>query len=435
MTPSLAFPLPERPRLRSLEPRWIEIDGEPRLWLRDPLELGEGVVLVPEALVPLLGLLDGGRDHETIGREFARRTSVSATVAQVRAVLAELDEALLLDSPRARWAGEHALAAYRSAPFRPPALAGRGYPAQADDLDATLAVYRRAWRERGGGRKALDSALAKGVLSPHIDFRRGGPLYAGTWEQALPAVAEAEVVVLFGTDHMGGAGRLTPTRQRYATPWGALDTDVTAVEALAAAMGDKLAFDEELHHRREHSIELASVWLHWALREAGRPTGDVPLVLPILCGSFFCYLHPELGDDGAAALPEDDAILGRALDALASTLEGRRALVVAAADLAHIGPAFGDPHGLTAPAREELAARDAALLRTLTAGDASAFLEQLRAEHDDRRVCGLPPIYWSMRLLERLYGAPPRGTVVGYDQCPADADGGSVVTIAGALWR
>ena len=74
------------------------------------------------------------------------------------------------------------------------------------------------------------------------------------------------MVVIFGTDHAGSAGRLTPTRLPYATPWGPLPLDVEAVDALSAALGEGVAFGEELHHRREHSIELAAAWLHWGLR-------------------------------------------------------------------------------------------------------------------------------------------------------------------------
>jgi hypothetical protein len=72
--------------------------------------------------------------------------------------------------------------------------------------------------------------------------------------------------------------------------------------------------------------------------------------------------------------------------------------------------------------------RDRQLLSSVESGDAEAFFAQLRAEHDERRICGLPPVYLTLRLLESS-----RGQVVGYDQCPADADGGSLVSIAGVL--
>lgn len=274
-----------------------------------------------------------------------------------------------------------------------------------------------------------------GILSPHIDYARGGSLYAGTWMAALPAVASAEVVVIFGTDHAGSAGRLTPTRQRYATPWGPLPTDRDAVDAVAVALGEAGAFDEELHHRREHSIELAAVWLHWALRRSGRSPAAMPAVIPILCGSFYPYVQRGAGPAQGSPLPEAQPQLAAALTALRRAIGERRALIVSAADLAHVGPAFGDRVPLDDDAKRRLARSDDRVLEGPFAGSADAFLDALRVAGDRTRVCGLPPTYWALRLLQCLTAIPVSGRLVGYRQCPADATFGSVVSIAGVLWE
>lgn len=275
---------------------------------------------------------------------------------------------------------------------------------------------------------------ASGVLSPHIDYGRGGSLYAGTWMAALPAVASAEVVVIFGTDHAGSAGRLTPTRQHYATPWGPLPTDVDAVDAVAAALGEAGAFDEELHHRGEHSIELASVWLHWALRRSGRTAAALPAVIPILCGSFYPYVQRVAGTAQGSPLPEARPHLA-ALAAIRRAIGDRRALIVSASDLAHVGPAFGDRAPLGDDAKRRLASSDHWVLEGALSGSADAFLEALRDVEDRTRVCGLPPTYWALRLLQYVTAQPVSGRLVGYCQCPADTTFGSVVSIAGVLWE
>ncbi|MFI5269540.1 MAG: AmmeMemoRadiSam system protein B, partial [Chloroflexota bacterium] len=117
-----------------------------------------------------------------------------------------------------------------------------------------------------------------------------------------------------------------------------------------------------------------------------------------------------------------------AVEALRSATRGRRVLVAAAADLAHMGPAFGDPEPLDAPAKERITAADEALLTALCTGSAEAFLGPLLAEHDARRICGLPPIYLTLRYL-----AGSSGIVTSYRQCPADAAFGSLVSAAGVL--
>ena len=448
------YPLPARPRLRAVEPAWVLYEGEPRLWLRDPLELTDRTALIPRALVPLLAALDGTRDLGAIRRAYALSTGVFLPDHVLETVLGALDEALLLDSPRLAPAKQQAIAAFRELPFRPPALVGRSYPAAPDELDALFDAFTTAAGDLAPSRRRphqvsdvgppLQPRLtlpavaplrpidrAAGLISPHIDYARGGPVYAATWQAAAPAVASAEVVVIFGTDHHGSAGRLTPTPQRYATPWGVLPADDAVTRAVAEALGADIASDEELHHRREHSIELAAVWLHWTLRRAG--VTRLPAVVPVLCGSFHCYVAHEPGQ--TPATPDDDACAGAALDALVGALGGRRTLVVSAADLAHVGPAFGDPAPLTARDKVALAASDAALLAQACRGEAAPFLAELRAERDRRRVCGLPPTYWALRLLEALAGRPLPGRLAGYDVCPADANAGSVVSIAGLLWE
>jgi AmmeMemoRadiSam system protein B len=118
------------------------------------------------------------------------------------------------------------------------------------------------------------------------------------------------------------------------------------------------------------------------------------------------------------------------IDVLQEVAALRRTLVVAAADLAHVGPAFGDPFGVDFVGRAQLRSADERLLSTVYAGDASAFFNLLREEGDRRHVCGLPPIYLMLRLLEGASGEPS-----GYALCPADAQGTSIVSIAGVVLR
>ena len=432
-------------------------NGTPHLALRDHLQLSSRIALIPEPLVPLLAAMDGQRDYDQLVAAFAEQVGLLLPPDVARSIAAQLDEALLLDSPRLSSAVAAARAAFRAGPHRAVALAPTSYPADPDALQADLdalcptAVVTRSRRkaEHGAGAPAgaaIPAPLlpqltlplvqplgpiqrAAGVLSPHIDYARGGRVYGATWAATVEAVHTAEVVVVFGTDHHGSPARLTPTAQRYATPWGAFPSDPDAVRAVASAAGEEVAYAEELHHTREHSIELATVWLHWALRRAA--VNALPPLVPVLCGSFHCYTHAEAG----GASPTSDPVAEATVDALAAALAGRRVLVVSAADLAHMGPAFGDASPLAAGDKRALTEGDARLLKAAGSGQAATFLTAVQDEQDRRRVCGLPPTYWALRLLERLTGRPTAGRVAGYDVCPADARAGSVVSIAGMLWE
>ena len=93
-----------------------------------------------------------------------------------------------------------------------------------------------------------------------------------------------------------------------------------------------------------------------------------------------------------------------------------------------MGPAFGDSIPLDDVTKAKVRSEDAESLSAICDGDAGRFLDISRNESDRRRICGLPPIYIMLRLLG---GAS--GVQMGYDQCPADAANGSIVSIAGAL--
>lgn len=402
------------PNLRAVEVHAINRQGQPELLLRDPLGLTDKMVILPQALAPMLALCDGTRGVSELHAALLVRAGVVVPPDVIQRVIEHLDGALLLDNERFARAYADALQAFRSAPFRSPALAGNSYPADPDALrqllDGYLAQVSTADGPASGG-------PVRALISPHIDYARGGLVYAGVWRQAAEAAREAELVVIFGTDHNGGNGRITLTRQNYATPYGVLPTAVEVVDALAAALGDASAFEEEIHHRREHSIELAAVWLHHVRNAEACP------IVPILCGSFQHFIE-ERRD------PAEDATLSAALNALRQATEGRRVLWVAAADLAHVGPAFHDPFEIDYVRYLHLQAADDLLMETLRQPDAAAFFRTIANEGNRRNICGLPPIYLTLRMLQP--GA--LGRLTGYERCPADDTRTSFVSICGAVF-
>jgi AmmeMemoRadiSam system protein B len=354
--------------------------------------------------------MDGTRDERALEAVLQVRYAVRLAPGLLSRLLEDLDASYLLDNERFEEARMAALRVYREAPCRPMTLDAAGFPSDGEEaaarLQATLDALPPLPAEPG-------AEPIRGLVSPHIDYERGGPVYAEVWRASAEAARRAELVILFGTDHYGSDGTLTLTRQSYTTPWGMLPTETKLVDALAEAMGTEAAFAEELHHRREHSIELVAVWLHFI--RGGR---KVPVV-PILCGSFGGFIAGS-GD------PATHEPFSAALDLLREAAAECRTLVVAAADLAHMGPAFGDAYGLDLVGRAQLRRADERLLEAVYAGSAQAFYDQLRAERDRRHVCGLPPIYLTLRLLGGTSGG-----AAGYALCPADPQGLSFVSIAG----
>lgn len=399
------------PKLRPLQPMPATHAGQPGFVLRDPLALGKQTLFLPREMGPLLTLCDGTRDLPELRAALIVRFGVQVPLEMLAQLVAQLDAACLLDNERSAQAHDAALTAYRDAPFRQPALAGNSYPADPDRLAAYLAAIQAELPS--DDRASETDASVRGVVCPHIDFQRGGRVYAGLWRRAADAARQAELVVVLGTNHIGG-GLLSLTRQHYATPWGVLPTARKVVDALANAIGKEEAFRDEFHHRVEHSIELAVVWLQAVLGD------QTPSLVPILTGSFQRFVNGQ-------SSPHNNEKLAAAVEVLQEVTAQKRTLVVAAADLAHMGPAFGG-QPLDFLRRAQLKGADDQLLQAICEGNSETFFGQIKAEGDRRNVCGLPPIYLALCILGQTHGQ-----VAGYEICPADQANTSSVSVAGVL--
>jgi AmmeMemoRadiSam system protein B len=405
--------LSTKPTLRPLDFQPVYYQGRQMWHLRDPLRLSELQLFLPPALAHLLTYLDGTRDPAEIRRAFSRDVGEEVDAALVDDTLAQLDRAFLLDNERSRRAREEMLLAFRRQGERPPALAGAGYPADPNDVIALFEAYGAQDDEAPD-----DGWRGRAVVSPHIDYQRGGPVYARVWRRAAASVADAELVLIFGTDHNGGLGTVTLTELPYSTPFGQLPAAPDVVRGLAQALGEENAFELELNHRAEHSVELSAVWLHYICHKLGRTP---PPMVPILCGSFHHFVSN-------GHHPAQDGALNAFLQALRAASTGKKVLAVASVDLAHVGPAFGDPFAFNEARREALRASDRSLITAINDGDYDRFYDEIAAVGDRHHICGFSSTYLMLRYLQKV-----RGIQVAYEQCPADEQGASFVSICGLL--
>ncbi len=384
------------------------------MWLvTDPLRLSDQQLLVPQVLGALLAFCDGTRTVAELQAHFSAHVGEAVDIAIIKDVLAQLDQAYLLDNGRFHQARQALLDEYRAQPHRPPALADLSYPGNPQELTQRLQEYAA-----GDSLNGWQPWRGRGIISPHIDYFRGGKVYAQVWRRAETAVREADLVLIFGTDHNGGYGAITLTRQPYATPYGVLPTHLPLVEKLAKAVGPEAAFADEIHHKQEHSVELSAVWLHHIYQEAGMQ--PKPMV-PILCGSFHHFVSN-------GSHPEDDARITAVIQTLQRETAGKKVLAVASVDLAHVGPAFGDTFTMGKARRSDLEQKDQSLISATLQGDHASFYQQIAAVEDRHRICGFSSIYLLLRFLQASSGQQ-----IAYAHCPADQENQSLVSICGLL--
>jgi len=367
-----------------------ERDGD-EIVVFDPMRVG-GPLHLSRLAFEVANRLDGIRTLDGIREEVAALAGGAAIpLDEIRNLVAGLDEALLLDSPRFR--------AHVAGPVRKPSCIGC-YDADPKRLRAQL---RELFTAPGGpGLPAADAPAPHGklraALLPHMDYGRGNVTYGWGFKELIEQT-DATVFVIVATSHYSHH-RFTLTRQHFETPLGVAETDHAYVARLEKEYGDGL-FADPVAHLPEHSIELEVVLLQYLL-EKRRPFRIVPL----LVGSF--------GDcvDGGTS-PADSPDIARMIAALrtAEAACPEPVCYLMSGDLAHIGPKFGDRKKAAGRWLAESRKKDDAILAQITKADPSGYFDAIAAEGNERRICGLPPTYLTLAAIR-----PRVGRVLHYQQ-------------------
>jgi AmmeMemoRadiSam system protein B len=409
--------LPEYPRMRPLMLMPFTDKDRQLLLVSDPLGVIPGQPVLGIEALGILQLLDGSVSVNDITAALMRESKDLRIGNMVREFIRQIDDLLMLDSPKFEAAYRELREAYHPLEVRHAALEGHAYPAEPAALEAFLdSNFEQAGQLRAAAGEPVAAANARprALLAPHLDPRRAGATMARAYLELGPAQDEPLRVVVLGTGHSLQGDLFGLTRKHYQTPLGKLECDTAFVDTLAGALGAD-PYHAELAHRDEHSIEFQALYLQRRL--GARPVK----IVPILCGGFGALL-----DQGLAAR-EDERVEGfvAALRA-AEQRHGGATLYVGAIDLSHMGPRFGDPK-LDERTRQEIEQKDRAALAAAVRGDAEGWFEVIAAHDDSTRVCGFAPTYLLLRACE-----PGPGRLLRYQQ--SDEPDGSMVSTAAVVW-
>ena len=196
---------------------------------------------------------------------------------------------------------------------RPPAVAGRFYPA--DPAQLRDLVDRLLGSVRCEPRPVPPVAL----VAPHAGYRYSGPVAATAYAQLAPARSDAGApVVLLGPAHVWPLeGMAVPAVDAFATPLGTVGIDDDARTAATALPGVTV---DDRPHEGEHSLETQLPFLQ-------RVLGPGVAVVPVLVGrtqpeSVAALLAALLAVDGALAVVSTD--LSHYLDERSAQKRDRR---------------------------------------------------------------------------------------------------------------
>lgn len=379
----------DTPKIRPLEAFPVQQEGQTYVLLRDPGGIAPEPIMIGMGAYFLVTIFDGVNTRRDLQAAFTRRFGDILPSEQLDQLIEALDRGYFLESPRYEERVREIREEFAQSAQRPAVFAGLAYEKEPALLREEIGEYFR----RPGGPGDIpsprgDGAPLRGLISPHIDPRRGGGAYAHAYGELLTR-ERPELVVILGTSHYGmGPQLFSATRKDYLTPLGAVSTDRDFVERLAARYREGDLFAEEILHRSEHSIEFQALFLAWALGTAGYQ------VVPILVGSFH-----EMVRSGET--PTRDPRVGAFIEALRTELadEPRGVLIVAGVDFAHVGRKFGDDFAVDENVAQQVRSADLALIENIKRGDPDGFFAEIARERDARKICGLSPMYTQLELL------------------------------------
>jgi AmmeMemoRadiSam system protein B len=396
----------ENPKIRLIEAIPVTNEGVEMILLGDTLGITENRLIVSKDAAFLMSLMDGTRSLLDLQAEYLRAFGEIIYMDRIRGLVETLDSNFFLQSHTFEEHFEKLRRECERATVRKAHLAGKSYPEGAGDLLAYLndMFPEREAREHHGE--------ITGILAPHIDYERGKTVYRETYAH-LKGV-DKPLLIVFGTCHLPTERICSISSKDFATPLGILP-NAKGLSTLIRENSTLRDYIEEWPHRTEHSIELQLPLIQFMAAEH-----EVE-ILPILTGSMheFVDRRRDIGDG------EIEEILGALKEVIRRY--GKPYLILTGADLAHIGAQFGDTRRLDSLFMDLSKQKDQALLEFVERVDAKGFFETVRDERDARRICGLTPIYFQLRLLEG-----DTCEIVSYDQW---TDSVSSVSFAGGVFR
>ncbi len=402
-----------RPRLRYVDVFPVPAEeGKQAFGIRDPQHVSDKILRLQAGAAYALQFFDGEHTLPEIGMAYREKYGVEFPLQLLEELCQLLDEGYFLDSDNFESHYRRLVRAFREAPVREAFHAGVSYDENPAVLKEALSGLFTPPRGPGLPGARDPGRAVPGIVVPHIDLRLGGHAYAWAYKELAEAEAP-ELFIILGTGHNGTRNPYVLTDKRFATPLGEVPVEDEMVARLCALHGGEL-FADELAHRSEHTIEFQVLFIQQLFGNG------IPIV-PVLC-SFSCEA-PGHGPAGES--------IERFTEALRTVMaeDGRRVCLVASADLAHVGPRYGDADGFDGDDLEAVKQADREMLEYVERVDAEGFRGYLAQEDDRRRICGFSPIYTMLKVMEA-----ERGRVVAHDHGDMDPIG-SICSFASVVFE
>jgi hypothetical protein len=389
--------IPTKPRLRRVQITPFSHEGDDFYLFHDPKSIAPDAQL-PRAWGPLLALFDGTNDIDSILEQIEGGDDERLR-PMIEKLVADLDEMFYLDSPTFRAREAEIEGEFLNSPTRPAAFAGQSYPGNPAQLRAFLTQKLLEGETRLPPR-AYDPQTVRGIVTPHIDFGRGGHTEAASYAPLRENVTQTgrpfDTLVVFGIAHQGVEYPFCATAKGFETPFGTMNCDLEFLRDLEQIIGPRLT-DEQLSHKNEHSIEFAAVFSQ--MFDELKPSK----IVPILCGGFWEALRTKKSPEEAEPEVRDFIAALRQVTQKHES-QGKKIGFIASVDGAHVGTQFGDQKPITPQRLKQIESEDRVWCQAIEAGDRAALHVHFAKNGNANNVDAHPALYTLMAAFPELKG-------------------------------
>jgi len=407
-------PNQQRPKLRPVRGFPAKHGEQTLLALADAQQISQRIVFTMPAAQAILPHMTGEKDLDTIVSEVGR----GLTREMLEQFVAQLDEACLIEGPKRDALMMRMRAEFDSTEILPPATTAQMADALVEGAAGEEAEVDEEQKRREGPERlatqfdtwidealkdvsdpAFD-ALPRAIVAPHLDYPRGWLNYAHAYGR-LRVVEKPDRVVILGTNHFGAATGVCGCDKGFETPLGVSPAATDVKEAVERSLGEAQSqrlYHNRFDHEREHSIELQVAWLQHIFGEYADDQ-RVPVWAALVHDP--ARNNGESYDGQGLGLLPFVAALKEALGALPG-----RTLIVASADLSHVGPQFGDQQTLAgdeeqaAAMRNKVIQHDREMLGLFSMGKGEELVASMAWQQNPTRWCSVGNMVAALQLTD-----------------------------------
>ncbi len=376
---SLTSPIPGiRPDLNIIP---IKDEGRDLLYFHDVMGYASPNFALDHQVETVLSLIN---DRTSI-KEIAKLSNGNISADELLEFIQLLDQNRILNTKHFKLFSNKIEKQFESSRVRKPALSGRSYPNNAEQLKEYLASLFEGYDQS-------PVTHAKALYAPHIDLSVGENQYVEAFSK-LRNLKPKRVVIL-ATSHYSGyfpgiydEFPFIASDKDFLLPNRTFETDSDFINQLRENDSDTGLTMADRAHRIEHSIEThllfaSHIWEH-----------DFQIV-PILVGSFDEILYHNSGDLAAK--------IDRFTNKL-KVLDSEDTFYLISGDLSHVGKKFGDQTNASLM-KGEIQSIDNHFMNASVNMDSNQLLENLATHYDSSRICGFPPLYTFINSIDNLSG-------------------------------